>query len=176
MNEWGGEENGEGIPVVLICVKERERWKLHLTFPFLPLQSCPLCWCHRCNSQLFSPPPSYPTTAVSSRAMFRVETMEGTVHIGYMIEMSFLMYSYESYKDTSTSFNQFRTKPRTMTTLFQTWSGSGTSRRPSCLPRRNPLLPLPLSFFFPSASSLSRPLSVGCPLSALLRNLAPKSL
>ena len=25
MNEWGGEENGEGIPIVLICVKEREK-------------------------------------------------------------------------------------------------------------------------------------------------------
>ena len=24
MNEWEGEENGEGIPIVLICVKERE--------------------------------------------------------------------------------------------------------------------------------------------------------
>ena len=24
MNEWGGEKNGEGIPIVLICVKERE--------------------------------------------------------------------------------------------------------------------------------------------------------
>ena len=63
MNEWGGEENGEGIPIVLICVK-REKEAVYLppsNFPVLAAAIMPTLLVPPLQLTTFSPPPSYPT-------------------------------------------------------------------------------------------------------------------
>ena len=87
----GRREEWRGIPIVLICMKGRGKEAAVLSpsnFPVLAAAIMPTLLLPPLQHTTFSPPPSYPTAAVSSWAMFRVETVEYKVQVGYMTKLS----------------------------------------------------------------------------------------